>query len=166
MLSFAPSDNPVVIPLLQIDRCGSGGDVMCLRSHSQDSARLLARLLRTESFVPSTLQDPRFRVAGFHQDLSTLIQAMLSIKIIPSRASKVLLKAVRSPVLLGKYFQKENKHPHPNWGSLVKSQESCDAVDVSLQAEGIRGTLAVGEPECGLQLGLVHHLLPVGWSPL
>lgn len=105
-------------------------------------------------------------MAGFGQDLSTLMQAMLSIKIIPSRASKVLLKAVRSPVLLGKYFPKENEHPHPNWGSLVKSQESCDAVDVSLQAEAIRGALAVGEPECGLQLGLVHHLLPVGWSPL
>ena len=28
----------------------------------------------------------------------------------------------------------------------MKSQESCDAVDVSLQAEGIRGVLGVGEP--------------------
>ena len=114
MLSFGPSDNPVVTPTLQIDSRGSGGDVTCLRSHGQDSARLLlAGLLRTESFSPSTLQDPRFRVAGFDQDLSALIQAMLSIKIIPSRASKVLLKTIRSPVLLGKYFQKENQHPHP-----------------------------------------------------
>lgn len=85
-------------------------------------------------------------MAGFDQDLSTLIQAMLSIKIIPSRASKVLLKAFRFPVLLRKYFQKENQHSHPSWGSLVKSQESCDAVDVSFQAEGIRGALEVGEP--------------------
>ena len=113
MLSFGPSDNPVVTPTLQIDSRGSEGDVTCLRSHGQDSARLLAGLLRTESFSPSTLQDPRFRVAGFDQDLSALIQAMLSIKIIPSRASKVLLKTIRSPVLLGQYFQKENQHPHP-----------------------------------------------------
>lgn len=71
------------------------------------------------------------------------------MKIIPNRASEILFKDISPLFLLGKHFEKENKHPIPVRLSTGKWQDSSDAGGSFSRSEGVWGALEPGEGQPG-----------------